>query len=146
MTLRDQNRQTQLSSPFICPQNFDLSPVLPISRGLGSPTLSSVPNHSLPTNRDSLTPLQSALTENASVTLLESALTKSLALKPFRIRTYEKKWGEGCKLLSRLAPTTLPGQSRRPSPIPPAHCSTGHSVPQSALGRKQLRPSRCLSL
>ena len=42
-----------------------------------------------------LTLLESAVPKNAPVTLLESALTKSLALKPFRIRTYKKRRGEG---------------------------------------------------
>jgi hypothetical protein len=42
-----------------------------------------------------LTSLESALTEKAPVTPLQSALPKSLDLKPFRIRTYEKRRGEG---------------------------------------------------
>src|ERR1700722_14461480 len=47
-----------------------------------------------------LTPLQSALTKNALITLLESALTKTRGLKSFRIRTYEKRWGERLSVLS----------------------------------------------
>jgi hypothetical protein len=42
-----------------------------------------------------LTPLQSALPKNALITRLESALPNSLDLKPFRIRTSEKRRGEG---------------------------------------------------
>jgi hypothetical protein len=51
----------------------------------------------------SLTSLESALPQNVPVTRLESALPKTWHLKPFRIRTYEKRWGEGP--LSPLAPT-----------------------------------------
>jgi hypothetical protein len=45
---------------------------------------------------DLLTLLESALPQNAPVTLLESALPKTLDLKFFRIRTYEKR-GEGVR-------------------------------------------------
>src|SRR5580704_16467066 len=49
-----------------------------------------------------LTPSESALRRNRRVTRLESALPKSLHLKPFRIRTYEKwRGGEGDELLTR---------------------------------------------
>jgi hypothetical protein len=44
---------------------------------------------------NSLTPLQSALPQNRRVTRLESADPKTRHLKSFRIRTYEKGWGEG---------------------------------------------------
>jgi hypothetical protein len=42
-----------------------------------------------------LTPLESALTKNEPVTPLESADPKTLDLKSFRIRTYEKRGGRG---------------------------------------------------
>jgi len=42
---------------------------------------------------DRITALECALTKNAPASSLECALTKSLDLKPFRIRTYKKKWG-----------------------------------------------------
>jgi hypothetical protein len=48
-------------------------------------------------------PVESALPKDALVTRLESADPKTLALKPFRIRTYKKGWGGGCKLLTRIA-------------------------------------------
>src|SRR5271168_4221565 len=44
---------------------------------------------------NNLSPLESALTKNRRVTHLESALPKSLDLKSFRIRTYEKRGGRG---------------------------------------------------
>ena len=56
------------------------------------PTRSDVPPHNL---TNALTSLESALIEKSPVTPLQSALPKSLDLKPFRIRTYEKRWGEG---------------------------------------------------
>ncbi len=40
-------------------------------------------------------PVESTLPNNGRVTRLESADPKTLALKPFRIRTYKKGWGEG---------------------------------------------------
>ena len=42
-----------------------------------------------------LTSLESTLTENTPITPLQSVLPKSLHFKPFRIRTYEKRWGSG---------------------------------------------------
>src|SRR5271154_932832 len=59
---------------------------------------------SRPTAPCSLTSLESALTKNRPITHLESALTNSLDLKSFRIRTYEKRRGEGCKRLTSLSP------------------------------------------
>src|ERR1700722_2568633 len=58
-----------------------------------------------------LTPSESALPRNRCVTRLESALPKSLHLKPFRIRTYEKWRGGGGQRLTR-------NMVRRP-PFPP---------------------------
>src|SRR6266478_4947258 len=63
----------------------------------------SAPNsHSrpVPATDRKLTPPESALARNASVTPLGSALTVSLDLKPFRIRTYRKRWGEGALRLT----------------------------------------------
>ncbi len=53
-----------------------------------------------------LSPLQSALAKNAPVTPLQSALPKSLDLKPFRIRTYGKRQGEGYELLTNRSTGT----------------------------------------
>src|SRR5277367_5568129 len=112
--------------------------------------LSSVVNHSetsCQTLRDpllsqELTPLQSALTKNAPITLLESALPKTLDLKSFRIRTYEKRRGEGCKLLTnppalpvRLA-ATQPSTVNRPPTLNLA-CAVAIMVP--ALTRRTPR-------
>jgi hypothetical protein len=162
VTLRDQARQPHLFAPAAHtrkrtfsfhaltayrPHNSHRSIFRQIRQDdMTSPVLSSLPKDSLPGACYSLTPLQSSLTENSCVTPLESALPKTRHLKSFRIRTYEKGGGEGCKLLTRLATTTLtnPGPPN-PVPCPPAHCGTGHTVPQSAHGRKQFRPSRCLS-
>jgi hypothetical protein len=58
-----------------------------------------------------LTPLQSALPKKAPVTSLESADPKTQYLKAFGIRRSEKRWGEGCKLLTRNSPL-----KRNPSP------------------------------
>jgi hypothetical protein len=80
-----------------------------------SPVLSSLPNDPA---CYSLTPLRSALTGNARVTPLESALPKWLDLKSFRIRTYKKGGGEGCKLLTRPATTTLLSPGRQPGSMP----------------------------
>ena|ERR1700720_1798215 len=52
--------------------------------------------------RKRLTPLAPALTKNPPATPFESALPKSLDLKPFRIRTYQKGRGGG---LSPNAPS-----------------------------------------
>ena len=49
----------------------------------------------LPNAAPTVNPVESALTENGRVTPLESALPKTLNLKVFRIRTYEKWRGEG---------------------------------------------------
>src|SRR5579863_7255302 len=78
---------------------------------LRSPVLSSLPVDSRPVTCFLLTPLQSALTENARITPLESALTKLLDLKSFRIRTYEKRWGEVPK-------DDLPNPGRQPRSMP----------------------------
>src|SRR5580704_6825850 len=55
-----------------------------------------------------LSPSESAVPKNAAVTRLESAVPKSLDLKSFRIRTCEKRRGEGWKLLTN---TSVPSQS-----------------------------------
>jgi len=60
-----------------------------------------------------LTSLESALTENTPVTPLQSALPKTLDLKPFRIRTYEKRWGGG-------------GYPRAPNLSPSSNASAAH--------------------
>src|SRR5579863_3049848 len=52
-----------------------------------------------------LTLVESALPQNTPVTPSESALPNSLDLKSFRIRTCEKRWGEGGELLTRILPT-----------------------------------------
>jgi hypothetical protein len=161
VTLRDQARRPQLFVPatYTREHTFPFNALtgcsphgshrllfMKMPQGdLRSPVLSSLPVDSRPATCFLLTPLQSALTENARITPLESALTKLLDLKSFRIRTYEKRWGEGCKLLTRSRKTTFPTRAANPVPCPPAHCSTGHTVPQSAHGRKQFRPSWCLS-
>jgi hypothetical protein len=55
-----------------------------------------------PQNANSaLNSLESALPKNAPITPLQSADPKTLDLKSFRIRTYEKGRGEGGKLLTR---------------------------------------------
>ena len=53
------------------------------------------------TRHPPLSPLESADPQNSRVTRLESALPKTLGLKSFRIRTYEKWRGEGGDLLTR---------------------------------------------
>src|SRR6266403_1833788 len=63
-----------------------------LSTRLGTPDVSP-PNAIL-----TVTSLESALPQNSPVTPLQSALPKSLDLKhlkPFRIRTYKIRWGEG---------------------------------------------------
>jgi hypothetical protein len=133
VTLRDQACQPQLFAPATHirehafsfhalttyrPNNSHRSIFTRIRKGdVTLPVLSSLPNDSLPPTH-SLTPLESALTENASVTPLESALPKWIDLKSFRIRTYEKRWGEGGKLLTRPATTTLLNSSRQPRSMP----------------------------
>jgi hypothetical protein len=133
VTLRDQARQSQRFAPANHPRNHTFSfhvltscPAhdshrllfIRMPQGIKSPVLSLRPNNLRSATCFSLTPLQSALTENARVTRLESALTKLLDLKSFRIRTYEKRWGEGCKLLTRSATTALPDTCRQPGSIP----------------------------
>src|SRR5580700_1231157 len=49
-----------------------------------------------------LTPLESALPQNAPITPLQSADPETRHLKSFRIRTYEKRRGEGVKLLTKI--------------------------------------------
>src|SRR5271170_4822186 len=63
---------------------------------------------------ETLNPLESALPQNAPITPLQSALPKSLDLKSFRIRTYEKRRGEGWERLTNLRSI--------PWSLPMAHC------------------------
>jgi hypothetical protein len=113
--VREQLRQPQCLSHLIfcfhaltnCPsRNSHRSIVLQMPRGgmgLNRIQIPSSPlNYSPRTTRYRLTPLESALAQNSPITPLESALTKSLDLKSFRIRTCEKGWGEGRKLLTRI--------------------------------------------
>jgi hypothetical protein len=68
--------------------------------------------YSLSTTHHSLSPLESTLPKNGRVTRLESADPKTLDLKSFRIRTYEKGRGEGGKRLTRNPRrSTLDGRS-----------------------------------
>jgi hypothetical protein len=78
------------------------------------PALSYVPR--------TLTPLESALPQNVPVTRLESALPKTKDLKSFRIRTYEKGWGEGVLLLTRHAVPECGKRAISLSLLNPAEC------------------------
>ena len=54
-----------------------------------------------------LNPVESALPKNTPVTPVQSALPHSLDLKPFRIRTYRNRRGEGDLLTRRSIPAAL---------------------------------------
>jgi hypothetical protein len=70
-----------------------------LSNGSRSEPLLSVLDHSFSTPH-SLTSLESADPKNALITPLQSADPKTQHLKPFRIRTYKIRRGEGGKLLT----------------------------------------------
>jgi hypothetical protein len=121
VTLRDQAGRPQLfvpathtrehTTPFhaltgCSPHGSHHLPFMKLPQGdLRSPVLSSLPGDSRPATCFLLTPL-------------ESVLTKLSDLKSFRIGTYEKRWGEGCKLLTRSRKTTFPNPSRQPRSMP----------------------------
>ncbi len=72
----------------------------PVSPAPSTLSLKGLRNVSTFRRSNVLTPVESALTQNTPITPLESALPNSLDLKSFGIRTYEKRWGEGLKLLT----------------------------------------------
>jgi hypothetical protein len=85
------------------------------------------------TRFNKLTLLESALAKIPSVTRLESALANSLNLKPFRIRTYKKRWGEGAN-----------GQPRQSRARPDGRHRIGSATSRSLTGVRDGNPSsRC---
>src|SRR5208282_914591 len=85
-----------------------------------------------------LTPLESALTKNTPITPLESADPKTLDLKSFRIRTYEKRRGEGGKLLTGILLARMAPIRVQQLAVPRAHPSS-RKHPQEASSCCHLR-------
>src|SRR5882724_4620811 len=94
-------------------------------------------------------PLQSALPKNARVTPLQSALPNSLDLKPFRIRTYKKRWGERGKLLTGICPAQLrvasPNSQNGPqtgSVLPASPTTDGRVACESSTSAQSIRATK----
>jgi hypothetical protein len=98
-----------------------------LADGSRSEPLLSLLAHSLSTPH-SLTSLESADPKNAPITPLQSADPKIQHLKPFRIRTYKIRRGEGGILLTSLDPFPHPRSFKKS-----AHTTSSHRPPQVAV-------------
>src|SRR5215472_5503823 len=83
------------NAPRVCTPSHGFQSVPPVS----SQRLPlSLFHQSLVTNHQSLSPVESAVPRFPVLTPLECAVTKTRLRNPFRMRSYEKRWGGGSVL------------------------------------------------
>src|SRR5271163_1605204 len=92
----------------------------------------------LPGATQTVNPVESALPKNPPITPLQSSDPKTLDLKSFRIRTYEKRRGEGGKLLTGILLARMAPIRVQQLAVPRAHPSS-RKHPQEASSCCHLR-------